>query len=79
MNGNGVIDIPEQLVGSNDNINVPVNYRYGIFGYSVGANYALNSKNAVFARVSQVEVLLQTEFYSQDTIIPIMMILHWML
>ncbi|SIT25318.1 TonB dependent receptor [Chryseobacterium gambrini] len=53
MNGNGVIDIPEQLVGSNDNINVPVNYRYGIFGYSVGANYALNSKNAVFARVSQ--------------------------
>ena len=53
MNGNGVIDIPEQMVGSNDNINVPVNYRYGIFGYSVGANYALNNKNAVFARVSQ--------------------------
>jgi len=53
MNGNGVIDIPEQMVGSNDNINVPVNYRYGIFGYSVGANYALSNKNAVFARVSQ--------------------------
>ncbi|PZU82584.1 MAG: TonB-dependent receptor [Chryseobacterium sp.] len=53
MNGNGVIEIPEQMVGSNDNINVPVNYRYGIFGYSVGANYALNNKNAVFARVSQ--------------------------
>jgi len=53
MNGNGVIDISEQMVGSNDNINVPVNYRYGIFGYSVGANYALNNKNAVFARVSQ--------------------------
>ncbi|WP_288448567.1 TonB-dependent receptor [uncultured Chryseobacterium sp.] len=53
MNGNGVIDIPEQMVGSNDNINIPVNYRYGIFGYSVGANYALNNKNAVFARVSQ--------------------------
>lgn len=53
MNGNGVIDTPEQMVGSNDNINVPVNYRYGIFGYSVGANYALNNKNAVFARVSQ--------------------------
>lgn len=53
MNGNGMIDIPEQMVGSNDNINVPVNYRYGIFGYSVGANYALNNKNAVFARVSQ--------------------------
>ncbi|GGG63010.1 outer membrane receptor protein involved in Fe transport [Epilithonimonas arachidiradicis] len=53
MNGNGVIDTPEQMVGSNDNINVPVNYRYGIFGYSVGANYALSNKNAVFARVSQ--------------------------
>ncbi|WP_376778720.1 TonB-dependent receptor domain-containing protein [Chryseobacterium taichungense] len=53
MNGNGVIDIPEQMVGSNDNINIPVNYRYGIFGYSVGANYALNNKNAVFARVSR--------------------------
>ena len=53
MNGNGVIDIAEQMVGSNDNINVPVNYTYGIFGYSVGGNYALNSKNAVFARVSK--------------------------
>ena len=53
MNGNGVIDIPEQNVATNDNISVPVNYRYGIFGYSVGANYALNGRNAVFARVSQ--------------------------
>ncbi len=27
--------------------------KYDIFGYSFGANYALNSRNAVFARVSQ--------------------------
>ena len=53
MNGNGVIDTPEQMVGTNDGIRVPVNYKYGIFGYSVGANYALNSHNAVFARVSK--------------------------
>lgn len=79
MNGNGVIDIAEQLVGSNDNINVPVNYRYGIFGYSIGANYALNSKNAVFARVSQGGSASADKFYSQVTTIPIMTILHWML
>ena len=53
MNGNGVIDTAEQMVGSNDNINVPVNYRYGIFGYSIGANLALNGKNAIFARISK--------------------------
>ncbi|MGS0746987.1 TonB-dependent siderophore receptor [Halpernia sp. GG3] len=53
INGNGVIDTPEIKVATNDGIIVPVKYRYGIFGYSAGANYALNTKNAIFARVSQ--------------------------
>lgn len=53
VNGNGTFETPELNVATNDNINVPVNYKYGIFGYSIGANYALNTKNAVFARVSQ--------------------------
>ena len=53
INGNGVIDAPEMSVATNDNINIPVNYKYGIFGYSVGANYTLNNRNAIFARISQ--------------------------
>lgn len=63
----------------NDNINVPVNYRYGIFGYSIGANLALNGKNAIFARISKEEVLPQIEFFSLGIIILIMMTLLLML
>lgn len=52
VNQNGTIETPEQAVAVVDGT-VPVDYKYGIFGYSFGANYALNSHNAVFARVSQ--------------------------
>ncbi|WP_054508623.1 TonB-dependent receptor [Chryseobacterium sp. ERMR1:04] len=52
VNQNGSIETPENSVAVVDGI-VPVDYTYGIFGYSFGANYALNSRNAIFARVSQ--------------------------
>ena len=53
MNGNGTIDPNEQKVATVGNNITPVNYDYNIFGYSVGANYAINDKNAVFARISK--------------------------
>lgn len=52
INQNGTIETPERSVAVVDGT-VPVDYRYKIFGYSFGANYAINSHNAVFARVSQ--------------------------
>jgi outer membrane receptor protein involved in Fe transport len=52
INQNGTLEAPELAVEV-VNGTVPVDYQYGIFGYSFGANYALNSRNAVFARVSQ--------------------------
>ncbi|WP_051882132.1 TonB-dependent receptor [Chryseobacterium soli] len=52
VNQNGTIETPEQSVAVVDGT-VPVDYRYGIFGYSFGANYTINSHNAFFARVSQ--------------------------
>ncbi|ASW73070.1 TonB-dependent receptor [Chryseobacterium piperi] len=52
INQNGTIETPERSVAVVDGT-VPVDYRYQIFGYSFGANYAINSHNAVFARVSQ--------------------------
>lgn len=53
MNGNGTIDPNEQAVATVGNNITPVNYKYNIFGYSVGANYAINNNNAVFARISK--------------------------
>lgn len=52
MNGNGTIDPNEQNVATVGNNVTPVNYDYNIFGYSVGANYAIDDKNAVFVRAS---------------------------
>lgn len=52
VNQNGTLETPELAVEV-VNGTVPVDYKYGIFGYSLGANYTLNSRNAVFARVSQ--------------------------
>lgn len=52
VNQNGIIETPELSVAVVDGT-VPVDYKYGIFGYSFGANYTLNSHHAVFARVSQ--------------------------
>lgn len=53
MNGNGTIDPNEQKVATVDKNITPVDYDYNIFGYSVGANYSINEKNAVFARISK--------------------------
>ncbi|UKB77892.1 TonB-dependent receptor domain-containing protein [Chryseobacterium sp. MEBOG07] len=52
VNQNGIFEIPELSVAVVDGT-VPVDYKYGIFGYSLGANYTLNAHHAVFARVSQ--------------------------
>lgn len=52
INENGTFETPEYAVEVVSGT-VPVDYQYGIFGYSFGANYALNSRNALFARVSQ--------------------------
>ncbi|MBD3906060.1 TonB-dependent receptor [Chryseobacterium sp. Ch-15] len=52
INQNGTLETPELAVEV-VNGTVPVDYQYGIFGYSFGANYTLNSRNAIFARVSQ--------------------------
>lgn len=52
VNQNGTIETPELAVAVVEGT-VPVDYRYGIFGYSFGANYAINSNNALFARISQ--------------------------
>lgn len=53
MNGNGTIEPNEQNVATVGKNITPVDYDYDIFGYSVGANYSINDKNAVFARVSK--------------------------
>lgn len=53
MNGNGTIDPNENNVATVGNNITPVDYDYNIFGYSVGANFAINDKNAVFARISK--------------------------
>lgn len=52
INQNGTFETPEYAVEVVSGT-VPVDYQYGIFGYSFGANYALNSRNSLFARVSQ--------------------------
>jgi|GEM_PF-39127 len=54
VNGNGVIDVPEQSVARVDNNNArAVNYSYDYLSYSLGVNYKLSDNNAVFARASQ--------------------------
>lgn len=53
MNQNGVIDANETAVSTVGAGVTAVDYDYDIFSYSVGANYAINKQNAVFARVSQ--------------------------
>lgn len=53
MNRNGSIDLNERAVATVGSNVTPVDYDYNIFGYSVGANYAINDNNALFARVSK--------------------------
>ncbi|MFY8034136.1 MAG: TonB-dependent receptor [Flexibacteraceae bacterium] len=53
VNGDGTISFVEQKVNVMDNTKSnPVNYRYEYLSYSLGANYILNDKMAVFARHS---------------------------
>lgn len=54
VNGNGLIDAPEQSVSRVDNANAKsVNYDYDYVSYSLGINYKLNENSAVFGRYSQ--------------------------
>lgn len=53
MNQNGTIDAYETAIPVLGNSVTTVDYDYGIFSYSVGANYKINKSNAVFARVSK--------------------------
>ena len=53
MNGNGKIDANETAVASASSEVTPVDYKYNILSYSVGANYELNTAQSVFARVSK--------------------------
>ncbi len=54
MNQNGNIDPNEVNVATISTSNLtPVNYDYKYLSYSVGANYALNNRNALFARISK--------------------------
>lgn len=53
VNNNGVIEpIEESVSVVNVAVRNPVNYDYEYASYSIGANYKINSKQAVFARYS---------------------------
>lgn len=53
VDGDGVINAVEQQVATINNATAkPVNYDYNYASYSIGANYLLNSRMAVFARYS---------------------------
>lgn len=53
MNNDGTISAPEQSVSAvNNAATTPVNYKYNYMSYSLGANYKLNEKQAVFGRYS---------------------------
>lgn len=54
VNNDGVISAPEQNVFAVDNANVTtVNYDYNYVSYSLGLNYKLDDKQAVFGRLSR--------------------------
>lgn len=54
VNGNGIIETPEQMVPVVDNSTaLPVDYTVRYLSYSFGANYLLNNNLALFARVSE--------------------------
>ncbi|GAK97728.1 predicted sucrose-specific TonB-dependent receptor [Nonlabens tegetincola] len=54
INNDGVISAPEQAVFSVDNAApTNVNYDYDYFSYSLGVNYKLQERQAVFARYSR--------------------------
>ncbi len=54
MNNDGTISAPEQSVFAVDNANVStVNYNYDYVSYSLGFNYKIEDRQAVFARISR--------------------------
>ncbi|WP_299049638.1 TonB-dependent receptor [uncultured Polaribacter sp.] len=54
INNDGVISVPEQNVFAIDNANATtVNYDYNYFSYSLGLNYKLADRQAVFGRLSR--------------------------
>ena len=53
MNQDGTISLNEQNVYALGSSITPVKYEYDIFSWTLGANYAINSKNALFIRGSQ--------------------------
>jgi outer membrane receptor protein involved in Fe transport len=54
INNDGNISAPENSVSAINNANTtPVDYDYDYVSYSLGANYALNSKQSFFARYSK--------------------------
>lgn len=54
MNNDGVISQPEKSVSAiNNSATTPVDYKYNYMSYSLGANYKLDEKQAIFARYSK--------------------------
>ena len=54
INNDGNISAPETSVSAINNANTtPVDYDYDYVSYSLGANYAVNNKQSVFARYSK--------------------------
>jgi len=54
VNRDGVISVPERSVSIIDSANPqPINYDWGYWSWSVGANYMIDPDLAVFARISQ--------------------------
>lgn len=54
INNDGALSFPEQSVSAIDNADLtPVNYDYDYFSYSLGLNYKLHDKRAIFARYSR--------------------------
>jgi outer membrane receptor protein involved in Fe transport len=54
VNRDGIISVPERSVSIIDSANPqPINYDWGYWSWSVGANYMIDPDLAVFARISQ--------------------------
>jgi len=54
INNDGMISVPEQSVSAVDTANpTPVDYDYDYVSYSLGVNYKLQDRHAVFARYSR--------------------------
>lgn len=54
INNDGKISVPEQNVYAIDNANAtPVNYDYDYYSYTLGANFLINNRQSVFARISK--------------------------